>query len=246
VVLIAVQDVSARVSMERRLAAGERLAAAGELAGKIAHELNNPLDGVLRYIGLARRVCGEEAEGYLEKAHVGLTRMAGVIHDLMDQASAWGSSARRQPMGRLLDEAIIAMNPRAQALGVSVVSDLADTAAADMPGNLFQVFCNVIKNALDAMPGGGLLNIRLRIEEGRYVVEFSDTGCGIAPDKAEEIFQPFYTTKPHGEGAGLGLAICREILSRAGGTITAAARGEGGTAVTVTVPIPKDAAAGQE
>ncbi len=240
-VLVAVQDVSARVSMERRLSAGERLAAAGQLAGKFAHELNNPLDGVLRYIGLAQRVCkGAAGVKYLEKAHLGLTRMAGVIRNLMAESSAWQPGARCQPIGRLLDEAIIAMNPRAQALGVSVVSDFEDAAAAPVPGDLFQVFCNIIKNALDAMPNGGLLSLRLRGEGARYVVEFVDTGCGMSPEEAGRVFEPFYTTKPHGEGAGLGLAICREILARCGGTIAAGPRPEGGAVVTVTAPMVRE------
>jgi len=233
--MVVVEEVSARATMERRLAASERLSAGAALAEKVGHELNNPLDGVLRYIGLAERLCDAQAAEHLAKARVGLGRMAEVIRELTDEA---GRSVALQPIDRLLDEAITVMKPRAQAVGVSVVCDIADDACAKVPGQLFQVFCNVTKNALDAMPAGGLLKIRLRREKNRCMVQFADTGGGLDETRAEAVFKPFYTTKPTGQGAGLGLAICREILARLGGTITIANRPEGGAIVTVSIPLP--------
>jgi len=235
--LVVVEDVSARASMERRLAVSERLAAAGELAGRVGHELNNPLDAVLRYIGLAERACGPQAAEYLAKARVALGRMCEIIRGMTDQAAAGRPPG--QPIDKLLDEAITVMNPRAQAIGVSVVCDIAEAACQKAPGSVFQVFCNVIKNALDAMPRGGVLKIRLRLEGRQCVVEFADTGCGLPEGQAEAIFQPFFSTKPAGEGVGLGLTICREILARLGGAITAADRPEGGAVVTVKVPLDR-------
>ncbi|MFB3891623.1 MAG: nitrogen regulation protein NR(II) [Phycisphaerae bacterium] len=249
-VLIVVTDVSARVSMERRLMASERLAAVGELAAKVAHELNNPLDGVTRYVGLAQRTAGQAAARHLDAARQGLLRMAGIIRDLLEQGSprqgagtptaidrGWGPP-RWAAIDRLLEEAVAAMQPRAQALGVAVACDVADSPKAPVDGNIFQVFCNIIKNALDAMPGGGLLAIRQRAGDSRVTVEFADTGCGLPAGDAEKIFQPFFTTKPPGEGTGLGLAICREIIGRMGGAITAASRPQGGALVSVTIPVP--------
>jgi signal transduction histidine kinase len=235
IVLVLVEDVSARVSMERQLAASERLAAVGQLSAKIAHELNNPLDGVLRYIGLAQRADPAEQAQYLTKARSGLLRMADIVRELVEQGRAAQTGAPRTPVEKLLDEALDVMQPRAQALGVTVVCDLAGGEAL-VSGNLFQVFCNVIKNALDAMPGGGTLTVRMRADDKRLTVEFADTGVGLTVEDAERAFQPFYTTKPPGEGAGLGLSICREIVTRLGGTISAAPRAEGGATVTIRVP----------
>jgi signal transduction histidine kinase len=233
--VVVVQDVSARASMERLLAASERMAAVGELAGKVGHELNNPLDGVLRYIGLAERQCTPKVAEYLGKARTGLGRMSEVIRELTDEAAACRSA--NQPVDKLLDEAVTVMGPRAAALGVSVACDITREARLKVPGRVFQVFCNVIKNSLDAMPGGGLLKIALRCDGRGCIAEFADTGCGFDEDHAEDIFQPFFSTKPPGEGAGLGLTICREILARLGGTITAANRPEGGVLVTVRMPL---------
>jgi len=231
-VVIVVEDVSAAASMQRKVTANERLAAGGELAARLAHELNNPLDGVMRYIGLAQRAKGRKAGRYLQHARDGLARIAEIISDLGRSTSR----ARTAPLEKLLTEAVSAMQPRAEALGVTIVCDMAPEASSAIDIRIFQVFCNVIRNALDAMAGGGLLRIRLRWADGRCVVEFADTGCGLGAADAERIFEPFYTTKPPGKGTGLGLAICREILARFGGTITAAPGREGGTLVTVNVP----------
>ena len=238
-VLVVVADVSERVTMERRLAAGERLAGAGEVAAKVAHELNNPLDGVLRFIGLAERAGDAGAAEYLQRAREGLMRMSEIIRSLREAGGLRSAGGQKGPVERLLDEAVGVMQPRAQALGVAIVSDVQQDACLAVEVEVFQVFCNVIKNALDAMPGGGMLNVRLRGGPGCVVVEFADTGCGLAAGQAEEIFQPFYTTKAPGEGSGLGLTICREILARSGGTIAAASRPGGGAVVTIQLPVPR-------
>ncbi|MFA6135065.1 MAG: ATP-binding protein [Phycisphaerae bacterium] len=237
-VLIVVEDVSQRASMERRLAASERLAAVGKVAAKVAHELNNPLDGVLRYIGLAQRGASQETAKYLANARGGLMRMVTIIRDLLDQSGGRKAGAERGTVEKLLEEALGAFSARAQSLGVAVVCDLADTDGLLTEGNIFQVFCNVIKNALDAMPGGGMLNVRVRrADEHHCVVQLADTGCGLTEEEVTKVFEPFYTTKPPGEGTGLGLSICREIVTAAGGTITVAPRPEGGAVVTLSLPV---------
>jgi len=236
-ILVLLQDVTPRVSTERRLAAGERLAATGVLAAKVAHELNNPLDGAMRFIGLAERVCGERAREYLANARGGLMRMAEIIRGLLEQGRPWQGAGERVSVQRLLEEAVTTMQPRAQALGVAVVSDLDGQVDGTVEGAVFQVFCNVIKNALDAMPGGGRLTIRVRAAGEQCRIDFDDTGCGLTDEEAERIFEPFHTTKPPAEGSGLGLTICREIITRASGTIAASARAAGGVRVTIRLPL---------
>ena len=237
-VLVLVEDVSPRISAERRLATGERLAAAGTLAAQVAHELNNPLDGVLRFIGLAERVAGDEAAEYLKQARGGLMRMAQIIRGLLEQGRPWQRAGERAAVQQLLDEAVRTMQPRAQTIGVTMVCDFDDRVDGTVEGSVFQVFCNVIKNALDAMPDGGLLTIAVRPDEGGGCeIEFSDNGHGLSEAEAERIFQPFYTTKAPDRGSGLGLAICREIVGRLGGTIAAGPRAEGGATVAVRLPL---------
>ncbi len=240
-VLAVIADISPRVAMERRLAASERLAAMGELAAKTAHELNNPLDAILRYIGLAERLADERGQDYLQRAREGLMRMAGIVRDLLEQGSP-GRGREKATIEKLLSEAISAFRPMAQANGVAILCDLGAEADSSVEGGCFQVFCNVIKNGVDAMPGGGLLTIRLRGRDSECILEFADTGCGIADEDVERIFEPFYTTKPPGQGAGLGLAICREVLARFGGRIEAAGREGDGALFTVYLPVGKTSA----
>lgn len=243
-VLVLVSDVSARVAIERRLLTSERLAAVGELAPKIAHELNNPLDGVLRYIGLAQRSEGPAAHAYLENARAGLMRMSEIIQDLLEQGHP-KQGRFFAPVEKLLREAWLTFEPKAKSQGVAVRWEVAETSGL-VDGNLFQVFCNIVKNALDAMSQGGCLTVRQECDGSRMKVEFADTGCGIMPADAEKIFEPFFTTKHPGEGTGLGLAISRQIVGRIGGTITAASRPEGGTAITLCWPIDDSARFGRQ
>jgi signal transduction histidine kinase len=238
-VLIVVEDVSSRASMERRLAASERLAAVGKVAAKVAHELNNPLDGVLRYIGMAQRLSGEEANKHLSGARGGLMRMVAVIRDLLDHGRS-SHGVPRAAVEKLLEEAVATFQARAQATGVTFACEISDGAGIIADGNLFQVFCNIIKNALDAMPEGGVLTIRLRRDCDRCRVEFSDTGYGLTAEQARRAFEPFYTTKPPGQGTGLGLSICREIVAVAGGEIGIAPRDGGGVIVSINLPLQAD------
>jgi signal transduction histidine kinase len=236
-VLIVVQDVSERLSMERLLAGAQRLSETGKLSAEVAHELNNPLDGVLRYISLAKRSKPEAAGVYLDKATDGLMRMAQTIREFQDRGRPWSSGGEIMPLERLLEEALSAMQPRAHALGVNFLTDAMDCQSLTAPGAMFQVFCNVIKNSLDAMPGGGLLTVRLRPQGDRCRIEFMDTGPGVAPEIADRIFEPFFTTKPRGEGTGLGLSICREIVTRLGGEISAANQNAPGLCVRILLPV---------
>lgn len=238
--LVMVQDVTGRASMERRLATSERLAAVGKLAAQVAHELNNPLDGILRYLGLTERAAGQgqtdKIGDYLGHARQGLNRMAEIIAELLDFSRAGVKGGEWEPLEALLRQALGAMAPRLEAAGVSIVCDLASDADCRLPGNFFQVFCNLMKNAADAMPDGGRLTITARRAEGAVRVEFADTGDGIDEDALVRIFEPFFSTKALGSGTGLGLSISRDIVERAGGQITAANRPQGGAVFTVSAP----------
>jgi signal transduction histidine kinase len=119
---------------------------------------------------------------------------------------------------------------------VAFVCDLQQKMPNVRGNNLFQVFCNLVKNALDAMPRGGRLMIRTRLAAQRVRIEFEDTGVGLPAD-AERIFDAFYTTKPPGKGTGLGLAICRDLIQRYQGRIWAENREQGGAIFFITIPL---------
>ncbi len=246
--LMLIEDVTSRLSMERRLAVSERLAAVGKLAAKVAHELNNPLDGIMRYINLAIRV--SEVEGgpekvvrYLSEARKGLSRMVQILGELLEFSRSSYGSYEESNVNRYVEDAVNAMQDKALRRGVNIVCNMEGVMPPLRVGsNLFQVFCNLIKNAVDAMPDGGTLTVTTRLISREVVVAFEDTGVGL-PENVEQIFQPFFTTKPSGQGTGLGLAICKDIIEKYSGRIVAENRPEGGSRFTVVVPIESGAAA---
>ncbi len=236
---LVVDDVTLQIGIERRLAVSERLAAVGKLAARVTHELNNPLDGVLRYTKLAiRRVGDDDAKTaeYLEKARSGIVRMGEIITALLEFSRATPGAFEQATINKIVEDAIVAMEGRARESQVTVVCNFHQT---DMPvvrgSSLFQVFCNLIKNAIDAMPDSGTLTVTTAMVDSEVVVTFEDTGVGL-PEEADKIFEPFFTTKEPGKGTGLGLAVCKELIDKYEGTITAARRESRGTILTVRIP----------
>ncbi len=230
--LIIVEDMTDRTVLEKRLAFYERLAVVGKLAARIAHELNNPLDGILRFVNLALRVKGENdpARRYLEQARKGLLRMVRIIRELLEFSRSTITTFEHTSINGMIDEAIRTMDSHASAKGVEIERTLAEGIPNVRTGDLFQVFCNLIKNAIDAMPKGGTLSIRTALGDGLIRITFTDTGTGMTPEIMEKIFEPFFTTKDPSEGTGLGLAISKDIVEKYGGVIRVQSRlGEGST-----------------
>lgn len=245
--LLLAEDVTAHIGMERRLAVSERLAAVGKLAARVAHELNNPLDGILRYTNLAMRHSAEPSADpklthYLEQVRSGLLRMGEIIRDLLEFSRSTPSSFEQATINKIVEDALSAMEGRARQGDITVVCNFHQS---DMPvvrgSNLFQIFCNLIKNAIEAMPTGGTLTLTTRLEVDDVLVTVEDTGIGLPPD-AERIFDPFYTTKAAGQGTGLGLAVCKELIEKYSGTIMAERRQTAGTKFIVRIPIRSCAA----
>jgi signal transduction histidine kinase len=264
--LLLAEDVTSRAGMERRLAVSERLAAVGKLAARVAHELNNPLDGILRYTNMALRLAekldgspesvaaqsrGHATDpadpvakliGYLKNAKTGIVRMTEIISSLLEFSRNTPGTFEQATINKIVEDAVAAMEGRAHESNVTVVCNFLQT---DMPvvrgSNVFQVFCNLIKNAIEAMPNGGTLTVTTRLTAADVIVTFEDTGVGL-PQEVDRIFEPFFTTKAPGKGTGLGLAVCKELIEKYSGTITAVNRQPRGAVFTVSIPTPKLAA----
>ena len=239
--LLMAEDVSARISMERRLAVSERMAAVGKLAARVAHELNNPLDGILRYTNMALRraetVDDPKIGPYLECIKSGITRMTQIVSALLEFSRSAPGADEQATINKIVEDALSTLEGRAGEANITVVCNLHQ---ADMPvirgSSIFQVLCNLIKNAIDAMSESGTLTITTEIVGPDVVVTVADTGTGL-PDDIEKIFEPFFTTKGRGKGTGLGLAVSREIIERYGGSITAGRNKPRGTIFTVKLPV---------
>jgi C4-dicarboxylate-specific signal transduction histidine kinase len=240
--IITIEDVTEKINIERNLANTERLAAVGKHASKVAHELNNPLDGILRYINLAIRIVEQEnlqkPKEYLTQCRQGLMRMVQIVSELLEFSRSTYTPKEYVKIEQIIEDALKTMESRAEAADISIIRNYTLDLPQVRSGNLFQVFCNLAKNALDAMPNGGELRISTNLASDNTVVaELRDTGTGFPPESTESIFEPFFTMKEGGKGTGLGLAICRDIVESYHGRITAQNAPEGGSIFTVYLPV---------
>ena len=233
-----------KADIQTQSADTERLVTLGKLTSKVAHELNNPMDGILRYINLTMRIVEQEnlekAKEYLTHCRQGLMRMVQIVSELLEFSRSAYAPFEHVKIEQIVEDAVKTMASKAETLNIKILSSYAPGIPEIRSGNLFQVFCNLIKNAMDAMPDGGQLKISTHLTEDNIVVaEFSDTGTGFAPENAKVIFEPFFTTKEKGKGTGLGLAICKDIIEGYNGRITAENAPGGGSIFTVYLPVAK-------
>ncbi len=238
-VLMLVEPIALGCDADEQHEMSRRLASLGKLAARVAHELNNPLDGILRYINLALRIVGDAPESklkaYLSESRTGLMRMVQIIGDLLEYSRSSGEF-NDVGINEVIEEALRTMASAADERGVVVAADFQCADSPKVRGSrLYQVLCNLIRNALDAMPDGGRLTITRGVVGDDVLIRVADTGVGL-PEPADKLFEPFFTTKPPGQGSGLGLAICKDFVEDMGGTIAAAHGERGGAVFTVRIP----------
>ncbi|MBW8001455.1 MAG: GHKL domain-containing protein [Planctomycetes bacterium] len=239
--ILLLEDITKNVNLEKQLADTERLATIGKLVSKVTHELNNPMDGILRYLNLAIRTIEHEEldkpKEYLLHCREGLMRMIQIVSELLEFSRGTYYSLEQSEIEQLIDDAIKTMEAGIKALKIVIERNYSPERPKVKGGNLFQVFCNLIKNAIDSMPDGGQITISTSLQENNIaVIEIKDTGTGFASENIEAIFEPFFTTKDMGKGTGLGLAICKDIIERYHGRITAENAPQGGSIFTVYLP----------
>ncbi len=245
--VLIVEDVTRRAQMEQRLAVSERLAGVGRLASMVAHEINNPLDGIIRLVNLARRVSTEgkrdpRLETYLAEANKGLMRMVTIVRDLLEFSRTAAGAVEPKPIAEVLGDVAQALTQAAEKSKVVIEVDSAANVPPLRSAVLHQVVLNLVKNAIEAMPKGGRVDLTARRLPDAVIIEVSDTGPGIPPDVLPKLFEAFYSVKATGQGTGLGLVICKDLVEKQGGAILAANRPEGGAVFTVRIPVAPSAA----
>lgn len=239
--------------MSQQLWQAAKLAAVGELAASIAHELNNPLAivGLRVESVLAQTDTDDPRRRELEVAEQELDRMAHLVANLLQFSRHGPQRASSVDVGEDLGKTLELVQHYFRSRRVVVVQELApDVPVIQADRQLLrQVFLNLLTNAGDAMPDGGTLTLRLArgfLEDGRpgVILEFADTGSGISAEYLPRVMEPFFTTKEEGKGTGLGLAICRRAVQEHGGTIDITSAVGKGTTVRIALPLGNGATAG--
>jgi signal transduction histidine kinase len=237
---IILEDVTEKIGRESELSHSERLITMGKVAGKVAHELNNPMDGILRYLNLAMRVLEhsdiDKAQEYLRQSRTGLMRMVHILGELLEFSRSSTQTMEPAPLDKIVQDALAATASALSNIEVRILRKYDGPTLQMRNDSLFQVFCNLIKNACDAMQGQGKLTITIERADADWQISFLDTGPGIPPESRNFIFQPFFTTKTGSKGVGLGLAICKDLLEKHKGTISVQCPDEGGSLFIVRLP----------
>jgi two-component system NtrC family sensor kinase len=232
--------------MQAHLIQQEKLASLGKLAAGIAHEINNPLGGILIYSHLLLEDTKKEDPQYqnLEKIVKETTRCRDIVKGLLQFARPKEPDVTQIDINATLDNALSLLESQAIFQNVTIKKKYADElppVVADR-SQLQQVFINIILNAVDAMDSKGILTLKTAISEGEpfIKVSISDTGQGIKKGDRSRLFEPFFTTKEVGVGTGLGLAICYSIIQKHQGVIEVESEIGKGSTFTVKLPLMKD------
>lgn len=231
---------------QRNLARSERLAIAGQLAASLAHEIGTPLNSISGHVQLmARRKTGDEAtDRRLQIIESQIENIVRTVRQLLSWTNTFELRVEALDLRRVLEESVLLSSPALEMKKIWVRTHFPRQGPPIYgdAGYLQQVFLNLINNSMDAMPQGGRIELRLSEPEdaaegaATLRVEVEDTGEGIPPEMLGHIFDPMFTTKRMGTGAGLGLAICKQIIQQHGGTIEVKSRRHRGTCFTITLP----------
>ncbi len=225
---------------QAQLAHTEKMAAVGTLAAGVAHEVNNPLAGILSCIENLRAHPDDEEmrRRYLELIADAVKRIERTVSNLLDFSRPRPMQPVPTSINHNLRHVLELTEYRVRKSGVEVVLRLDPSEPVVLADHfqMEQLFLNLVLNALQAMPGGGVLTLATTRSDGKVVVEVADTGEGIPPDVVDRIFDPFFTTRGVGEGTGLGLTVSDTIVRSHRGTIEVESTVGGGTVFRVILP----------
>ncbi|MCZ6783153.1 MAG: ATP-binding protein [Proteobacteria bacterium] len=253
--VVVIRDLRELTSLRDRLVTSGRLAAVGQLAAGIAHEINNPIAFVRANLGLLRRhwqvidkeLAGSplrqnladllaEGEEVIDESLEGIDRAAAIVRDVREFSHAGDAAGELADLNQLLDSVLRVAAPELHE-GIRLERSYGYVPAIPCsPQQLKQVFLNLIVNAIHAVDGEGCVSVTTESTGGAVVVRVEDDGCGISEEVMERIFDPFFTTKPVGKGTGLGLSISHEIIRSHGGEIRVSSQPGRGTCFQVRLP----------
>jgi len=240
-------DLEERLKMERelrqtqeQLLQSEKLAAMGRLTSQIAHELNNPLYGIMNTLELVKTEIppGNKRRKILEMALSETVRLADMLRKMLSFSKPDEEKRQVTDLNSVVDEILLLHEKQMREHSIKIVSSFAEDIGKVFASKnqLRQVFLNIISNAKDAMPEGGTFTVETGMKNSQVYARMTDTGVGIRPENLDKIFDAFFTTKDKVKGVGLGLSVCYGFIRDHGGDIKVESNYGSGTKFTVILP----------
>jgi len=221
--LVLMDDITERVQLEQQLLQTEKLTSLGLLAAGVAHEVNTPLAVISNYIQmLARQLPGDDSrQKIIEKIVKQTFRASEIVNNLLNFSRTGAAEFAAVNLNEIIEETLTLVAHPFRSGQVSVLKTFEEQLPPinGSTNRLQQVFLNLFLNARDAMPAGGMLEVRTSSRNGSVEVEVTDTGVGIPGENLRRIFDPFFTTKATGRGTGLGLSVSYGIVQEHKGRI---------------------------
>lgn len=230
-----------KAKMRKRLAHTDRLNMMGQLSATIAHEINEPLTAMLGYAQLAAKNPGlpPQAQADIDRITTTCLHAREIVRKLLMFSRDMPARLETVSVHRVMEDTLELFSVRCAKQRIEIRRQLTpgrDTVYID-PARLRQVFSNLILNAIQAMSRGGRLILTTRRCEDRLVIAIEDTGCGMSEAELQKAFIPFYTTKPHHQGTGLGLPVVKEIVADSAGKLSVSSQPGRGTRFTLSFPV---------
>jgi two-component system NtrC family sensor kinase len=221
-IVVVFKDVTDEREVAHRLSHAEKMVAVGQLAGGVAHEINNPLGGILAFAQLmSREQRSAEDQENLRLIQDAAMRAKRIVESLLRfSRRQHGEERSAVNLAEVADEALFLVGPQMKDGQIDVVRAYEPAVAFANGNQVQQIAVNLLVNAIQAVRGKGRITVLVGpAERGRVQLAVADDGPGVPPEIAKRIFEPFFTTKPEGQGTGLGLSICYQIAEEHGGTV---------------------------
>jgi len=236
-----IQDVTEMKKMEEQMMHSEKLASLGRLTAGIAHEIGNPLTSVFSFVQILKDIEQEEfKKESLETIYFHINRIGEILKQLSGFSKMPTVELRKWNINNLIETSLSLIQYDKRAKDITIMRDFSPglPEITTDGGQLSQVFVNLILNAVDAMPEGGILTIRSGRNNGNISISFEDTGIGIERENITRIFDPFFTTKE--KGTGLGLAVSYSIIKKLNGSMTVESEVKKGSRFKITLPFREE------
>jgi two-component system, NtrC family, sensor kinase len=243
--LILLDDITQRVRLEEQMVQTEKLTSLGLLAAGVAHEVNTPLAVISNYIQmLAKQIPADDPrQKTIERIVKQTFRASEIVNNLLNFSRTGAAEFVEVDLNHVLEETLTLVQHPFKTAQVKVVKNYTEQLPTVLGSitRLQQVFLNLFMNARDAMPSGGMLEVRTGAQNGSVEVEVTDTGQGIPPEHLHRIFDPFFTTKATGRGTGLGLSVSYGIIKEHAGKVDVRSTPGKGTSFRLEFPVARKA-----